>query len=219
MQGKRMSPERQSFQWPDGLAEARRTSDMEQVNPSHNGHLTSGRVLARNTVWNLIGSSTPMVAAVFCIPVLIRGVGAERFGVLTLVWVLVGYASLFGLGLGRALTQLVARKLGAGEQQEIPSLAWTSLVLMLLLGFAGTVSVLLMSPWLAGRALNISAGLRSEALQSFRLLGLSIPFVITTAGLRGLLEAHQRFDLVNSLLIPMGVFTVAGPLLVLPFSK
>lgn len=93
---------------------------MEQVKPNHNRHLTSGRLLARNTVWNLIGSSASMTAAVFCIPVLIRGLGAERFGVLTLVWVLVGYASLFDLGLGRALTQLVARKLGAGKQQEIP---------------------------------------------------------------------------------------------------
>src|SRR5258708_39429697 len=35
----------------------------------------------------------------------------------------------------------------------------------------------------------------------------------------GLVEAHQRFGLVNSVRIPMGVFTVAGPLLVLPFSK
>jgi O-antigen/teichoic acid export membrane protein len=56
-------------------------------------------------------------------------------------------------------------------------------------------------------------------LQAFRLLALSIPFVITTAGLRGLLEAHQRFGLINTLRIPLGVFTFAGPLLVLPFSK
>jgi O-antigen/teichoic acid export membrane protein len=34
-----------------------------------------------------------------------------------------------------------------------------------------------------------------------------------------LLEAHQRFALINILRVPMGVFTFAGPLLVLPFSK
>jgi O-antigen/teichoic acid export membrane protein len=184
-----------------------------------NGHLTSGRLLARNTVWNLIGNGAPMIVAVVCIPLLIRGLGKDRFGVLTLAWVLIGYASLFDLGLGRALTQLVARKLGAGEGREIPSLAWTSLLLMLLLGFVGTASILLISPWLAGRGLNVPAALQKETLQSFRLLGLSIPFVITTAGLRGLLEAHQRFGLVNSLRIPMGVLTFAGPLFVLPFSR
>lgn len=182
-------------------------------------HLTSGRLLARNTIWNLIGNGAPMVVAVFCIPILIRALGKDRFGVLTLAWALIGYASLFDLGLGRALTQLVARKLGAGQKREIPSLAGTSLLLLLLLGFVGTAAVFLISPWLAGHGLNVPAELQRETLQSFRLLGLSIPFVITTAGLRGLLEAHQRFGLISALRIPLGVFTFAGPLLVLPFSK
>src|SRR5260370_39194151 len=192
---------------------------MTETAKNHNGHLTSGRLLARNTIWNLVGSGAPMLVAVFCIPILIRGLGTDRFGVLTLAWALIGYASLFDLGLGRALTQLVAKKLGAGEEREIRSLAWTSLLLMLLLGFVGAAAVFLISPWLAGRGLNVPAALQGETLQAFRLLGLSLPFVVTTAGLRGLLEAHQRFGLINALRIPMGVFTFAGPLLALPFSQ
>jgi O-antigen/teichoic acid export membrane protein len=180
---------------------------------------TNGTSLARNVVWNLLGNGAPMTVAIFFIPILVRGLGKERFGVLTLAWALIGYASLFDLGLGRALTQLVARKLGERREQEIPSLAWTSLVLMLVLGLAGTLVVFLISPWLVGRGLNVSAALQRETLQSFWLLGFSIPFVITTAGLRGLLEAHQRFAIVNALRIPMGVLTFGGPLLVLPFSR
>ncbi len=159
-----------------------------------------------------------MLVAVFCIPILIRGLGKERFGVLTLAWALVGYASLFDLGLGRALTQLVARKLGAGEEREVPTLVWTSLLLMLLLGLLGTATLIVLAPWLVHRALHVPGALQRETLQSFYLLGLSIPVVISTAGLRGLLEAHQRFGLINALRIPMGVFTFAGPMLVLPFS-
>src|SRR5438874_1266844 len=127
---------------------------MSETTKIHNGYLTSGRLLAKNTLWNLLGSGAPMLVAVFCIPILIRGLGKERFGILTLAWALIGYVSLFDLGLGRALTQLVARKLGAGEERDIPSVAWTSLLLMLLLGFAGSVAVFLISPWLAGRGLN-----------------------------------------------------------------
>src|SRR5216683_2817089 len=117
------------------------------IHDGHNGHLTSGRLLAKNTVWNLIGNGAPMLVAVVCIPILIQGLGKERFGVLTLAWALIGYASLFDLGLGRALTQLVARKLGTGEDREVPTLVWTSLFLMLLLGLAGTAAVVLASPW------------------------------------------------------------------------
>ena len=192
---------------------------MTEAAKKTNGHLTSGRLLARNTVWNLVGNGAPVLVAIFCIPILIHGLGKERFGVVTLAWALIGYASLFDLGLGRALTQLVAKKLGAGEEREIPALAWTSLVLMMLLGFAATVCILLISPWLVHSGLNVPDALEPETLQAFRLLGISLPFVVTTAGLRGLLEAHQRFGLINALRIPMGVFTFVGPLLVLPFSK
>src|SRR6267142_6402191 len=107
-----------------------------------NGHLTSGRLLARNMLWNLLGNGAPLLVAVFSIPILIQGLGKERFGVLTLAWALIGYASLFDLGLGRALTQLVAKKLGAGEDREVPPLIWTSLLLMLVLGLLGAVVVI-----------------------------------------------------------------------------
>jgi O-antigen/teichoic acid export membrane protein len=160
-----------------------------------------------------------MLVAFFCIPLLFKGLGTDRFGVLTLVWALIGYTTLFDLGLGRALTQQVATKLGSGEHHEVPTLVWTSLLLMLLLGLLGAMVVLLLTPWLVNHALHVPGILGHETLYALYLLGLSIPVVISTAGLRGLLEAHQRFGLTNALRIPMGVFAYAGPLLVLPFSK
>jgi O-antigen/teichoic acid export membrane protein len=186
---------------------------------NHNSHLTSGNLLARNTLWNLLGNGAPVLVAIFCIPLLIKGLGTDRFGVLTLTWAVIGYAGLFDLGLGRALTQLVAKKLGRGEDHEVPTLVWTSLLLMLLLGVVGTVVVILLGPVLVVRLLHVPAALQAETLNAFRLLGFSIPLVISTAGLRGFLEALQRFRLINALRIPMGVFTFVGPLLVLPFSK
>jgi len=182
-------------------------------------YLTSGRLLARNTIWNLIGNGSPMIVAVFSIPILIRGLGKDRFGVLALAWALIGYAGLFDMGLGRALTQLVAKKLGTGEEQEVPELAWTSLLLMLALGLVSAAVIVGISPWLIHRALNVPKEMQSEVLRGFFLLGFSVPAVISTAALRGLLEAYQRFGLINALRIPMGIFAYLGPLLVLPFSK
>jgi O-antigen/teichoic acid export membrane protein len=204
---------------PATLLQAEKTTETTDSPNGHNGHLTSGRLLARNTIWNLLGNGAPMLVAVFSIRILIQGLGKERFGVLTLAWALIGYASLFDLGLGRALTQLVAKKLGAGEDSEVPTLVWTSLILMLVLGLAGALVAVLLSPWLVHRALNVPVALQGETLRSFYLLGLSIPVVISTAGLRGLLEAHQRFGLINAMRIPMSVYSFASPLLVLPFSR
>jgi len=181
--------------------------------------LTGGKLLVRNTVLNLIGQGFPLVTAIFAIPVLVKGLGIDRFGVLTLAWMVIGYFSLFDLGTGRALTKFVAEKLGAGQEETIPALVRTSLFLMLILGVVGTVVVGLLSPWLVRRVLNIPMALHAETLYSFYVLGLSIPVVITTAGLRGVLEAKQRFGFINAVRIASGVFTFLAPLLVLLFSK
>jgi O-antigen/teichoic acid export membrane protein len=180
--------------------------------------LINRNLLVRNTIWNLIGHLIPLIVAIFAIPPLIRILGTDRFGVLALAWVVIGYFSLFDLGLGRALTQLVARRLGEGQEKEIPTLAWTGLILVLILGLIGTLILGLSSRWLVQDALNIPKELQPESLNVFCLLALAIPVVTITAGLRGLLEACQRFDLINLIRIPLGIFTFLGPLLVVPFS-
>jgi O-antigen/teichoic acid export membrane protein len=192
---------------------------MGETTSKPNEHLVRGGLLARNVVWNLLGTGAPLLVAIPVVPYLIRSMGTDRFGVLTLAWAVTGYASLFDLGVGRALTQVVAKKLGAGEEHEVPALVWTSLLLMLILGVVGMAVVVAISPWLVHHTLKIPVALQGETLNAFYLLGLSVPIVISSTGLRGLLEAHQRFDLVTALRIPIGIFTFAGPLLVLPFRR
>ncbi len=160
-----------------------------------------------------------MAVAVVAIPPVIRGLGIPRFGVLSLAWIVIGYFSLFDLGIGRALTKLVAGKLGSREEHAIPALAWTSLLLMFALGALGGLAMLATGPWLVYRVLKVPATLQSETLSSFYLLALSIPLITVTSGLRGVLEGLQCFRVVNLIRIPMSVFSFAGPLLVLPFSQ
>ena len=88
---------------------------------------TSGRLLARNTFWNLLGQGAPLAAAVIAFPPLIRGLGIDRYGVLSLVWTLIGYFSFLDLGLGRALTKLVAERLGnIPEEERLAMETWTA---------------------------------------------------------------------------------------------
>jgi len=181
-------------------------------------NLISGRHLTRNVFWNLLGAGTPLLVAIVAIPVLIEGLGITRFGVLTITWMVVGYFSLFDFGLGKALTKLVAEKLGKGQDKEIPKLIWTALLLMGLLGVLGALIIAALSPWLVGDVLNIPSELQAETLTAFYLLAASVPIVISSTGLQGVLEAHQRFGMINAVRIPLGVFTFLGPVLVLPFS-
>lgn len=188
-----------------------------ELNRAH--ELTRGSRLARNTAWNLVGYCAPLVVAIFAIPLLIRGLGTDRFGVLALALVLIGYLSLFDLGLKRALTKLVAERLGSGQEHEIPAIIWTALFAMFLLGVGVTIVSTLLLPYLVQDVLNIPQELKTETLSAFYLLALFMSIFIPSIGLRGILDAYQRFDLANAVRIPLGIYTFLAPLFVLPFSQ
>jgi len=190
-----------------------------EVMTSTTDKLTQGSRIARNSVLNLLGYGTPLVVAIFAIPLLIRGLGTDRFGVLAMAWVFIGYLSLFDLGLSRALTKLVAEKLGVGKVGEIPALVWTAIFVMFFLGLGIAVAVSLLLPWLIRDILNIPQALYTETLKAFYLLAIFVPIVIISVGFRGILDAHQRFDLTNAVRIPLGIYSFIAPLLVLPFSR
>ncbi|WP_158819627.1 flippase [Granulicella sp. S156] len=181
--------------------------------------LTSGSLLARNSVWNLVGQFAPMAVGLFTIPRLVHALGTDRFGVLMIAWMVVGYFSFFDLGLGRAMTNLVAQKLASDSQDELPAIIWTANLVMGALGIVGASLLALLSPLFVEHLLKIPPPLRTETLQAFYLLSLSVFFVISTAGFRGILEARQRFGIINIVRIPMGVATFLAPLLVLHWSK
>jgi O-antigen/teichoic acid export membrane protein len=174
--------------------------------------------MARNTLLNLLGFGAPLVVAMAATPVLVRALGTERFGILTMGWAVIGYFSLFDLGLGRALTQVVSERLGAGREDEVAPATWTANALLLALGVAGGALLAVTSGYLARSVLKIPPQMQDEAVGTFRLLALSLPFVTSTAGLRGVLESYQRFGLVNAIRVPMGLVSYLGPLAVLPFS-
>lgn len=169
--------------------------------------------------WNLAGQALPLLAALFAFPVLAHDLGAERFGVLSLAWMFIGYFSLFDLGLGRALTKIVSEMLGAGRLAEVPVAIWTALSLMFGFGICGAALAIVVSPWLVEDILKVPASLRGETLLSFQLLAIATPVVIVTAGLRGVLEAHRRFKGINLIRAVLGVSGFVGPLFVLPFSR
>ena len=178
----------------------------------------SGHSIAGNILWNLFGNCFPVIVAVVCLPMLKRGLGTERLGIMSLAWVLIGYFSLFDLGLSRALTKLVAERIAQQRQSEVASLVWTSLSLMTAVGIVGALLTFVLAPYLVERLLRVPASLSHEALGSFYWLGAAVPVVVLTAGLRGVLEAVQHFRLATAIRVPMGIFSYVGPAALLPFT-
>jgi O-antigen/teichoic acid export membrane protein len=192
------------------------------VNPEscENSHrLTAGHKITRNSILNIMGYCAPVAVAVVTIPVLIRIMGTERFGVLALAWAIIGYFSLFDFGLNRALTKMVAEKLGSGDEKAIPDLILTALIFMIGIGLAVCAILVICLPWLVRDILNIPDDLIEETRIGFLLLAISVPLVIVSVALRGVLSAYQRFDLVNLVRVPMGIFIFLAPIPVIKWYQ
>lgn len=174
--------------------------------------LVGDRRLATNVWLNFLGQGLPLLAGLAAIPTLIRILGTERFGILTLVWVVVGYLSLFDFGVGRALTKLVAERLGDRRLEEVPGLIWAAILLVCAFGGVGALLLAALSRWLSGSALTIPEPLQAETTVAFYVLALLLPVMIAATALRGVLEAYQRFDIVAAIRVPTGLWTYLGPL-------
>ena len=171
----------------------------------------SGKLLAHNMLLNLIGQ-VAIARQVVSVPFIIRGLGTDRFGLLSLAWVVLGYFAIFDLGLGRATTKFVAEALGKGEEKEIPRIAWTSVTVQALFGLLGSIVLIALTPLLVGRILNVPLELIGEATVMFYILAPSVPIVLISSSFQGILEAFQRFDLVNAVRIPSSMLTFLLPL-------
>jgi len=176
-----------------------------------------GRLLARNTAVNIAGQVIPLLVGVVTMPYVIRRLGPDRFGLLSIAWIVVGYFALLDFGIGPATTKFVAELLGKGEIERLPAVVWTALASQTVFGLAGGVLFAATSPVLADRFLKIPLQLRTEAHWVFLILAISLPIGFATGTFQGVLWASQRFDLANLVgipttilyyLIPAGVLTL-----------
>ena len=115
---------------------------------SREDSLFLGKRLGRNILWNLGGSLAPLLAAALAIPYIIETLGTERFGLLTLIWALIGYFSFFDMGLGQAITKRIAEGIDRDRPEELATTVWTALFMMVVLSVMAGFAVWKLSPWL-----------------------------------------------------------------------
>jgi O-antigen/teichoic acid export membrane protein len=168
----------------------------------------AGPVLARNSVWNLLGYGLPMLVALSVIPFLTRELGPSRFGVLALAGVLVGLVA--EIGFWRAVAKYGAEAVAEGDGRQLDGVIRTTAVAQLVLGLAGGIALWLSADWLATRVVS-DAVHGAEAAGVARVLAFMLPLVTVGAAFRAALESAQRFGLVNLVRVPVNMGTFLLP--------
>jgi O-antigen/teichoic acid export membrane protein len=157
----------------------------------------------------------PIAVSIVTVPRYLTLVGPDRYGVLVIVWIMLGYFGVFDLGLGRATAQQVAR--AAGDPQRTNTVFWTATGINILLGVIGGLVLLPVAYVLIEHVFNFPSELKHEVVRSLPWLALSVPLITVAAVFTGALQGRERFVPVNAIISVNGILFQLVPLIVAEF--
>jgi O-antigen/teichoic acid export membrane protein len=178
---------------------------------------TISRTLAKNTIYNLLSQGIYLGLAFWGIPILIHELGPEEFGLLSLIWAVIGYFTLLDFGISRANTKFLAEVLVKKDRVQEHRIIWTSIISTAIIGILSFILIFSLTPYVVENVLKVNVALRSDAIKYFTLTSLSIPFMLVYGTLKGFQMAIQRFDQINIFQISIGIVQWLGSILLLKF--
>jgi O-antigen/teichoic acid export membrane protein len=175
--------------------------------------------IAKHTGYNIAGALSPLAVSLLTVPLYIRVVGVERYGILALCWLVLGFMGFLNLGMGPAVAQRLA-SLRDGTDRERGEAFWTGIWLNILLGAIGALIVYVFADAYFKRMLLSSTALGLEIRGSVGWLALMVPLALLSSVASGALMGRERFLVLNLIgsassvlmaLLPLGWAMVAGP--------
>lgn len=167
--------------------------------------------VAKHTAYNLAGSAISIGVTLVTVPLYLKLIGLERFGVLSLCWVFVGYFAFFDFGIGRATAQKMAT-LADSPPRDRNRLFWSSAALSAGLAVVGAL-IFWPIATLAVKWMEATPALLAEARAALWLLVMVVPLAVIQSVLFGALEGRRAFGPVNVVGVVGNVLTAVLPLL------
>lgn len=154
--------------------------------------------ISRNAAYNAVGATLPSVLTLVTVPLYLSVVGVERYGILALCWVILGYSSFLDLGLGPAVAQRIAAARNRGDV-DVARIFWTSFWISCVMGIVGAAAIYFGANLYFGSVAQVNSGFRSEMEQAIPLLAAIAPIQMIGSVLGGALQGRERFLAMNAL--------------------
>jgi len=150
--------------------------------------------LIKHSIYNLAGFVIPTIVAIPSLGILARTLGTESFGLFTLAFAVVGYASIFDAGLTRAVIREIS--IFRDDLQERKNIISTATITVAILGLFAAMLIFLSVNKIGG-FLNVSNDLITNFEKSFKLLSLAVPVFLVNQIWLASLEGLERFANIN----------------------
>lgn len=171
--------------------------------------------LGRNAFANVAGTAWSVALGLVCVPLALRLLGAEAFGLTGVFLTLQSVFVVLDLGIAATLNREIARLDAGGDARERRDLVFTLQALHWLVALLVGAAIVALAPVIAARWVRPDALSVDTVRTCVRLMGVAFavqfPFVFYQAGLLGL-QRHAQF---NALSAVVATVRGVGPLLLL----
>ncbi|MFQ5629501.1 MAG: flippase [bacterium] len=180
------------------------------MNEQTQNRVTNSSKIATNSLINFAGYLALTILALWAIPIIIESVSNASFGLLSLIWAIVGYFALLDFGFGRAATKFLAKTLSNKDISETQKIIGTAFIASFLLGLLFCLVILAVTPILISDLLKIPPELVEEGIRAFRLSAFAIPLILTGSVARSVFMAAHRFGTINIMQTASGIIQWLG---------
>jgi len=129
-------------------------------------------------------------------PIIALGLGVERYGVYTVLFLLLGYCTALDFGLSFALVKLVAERHAEKDRAEIDALVNAVSGVYAAVAGAFLLTLIAGRKWIVGGLLRVPEALAPVTQEAALLLACSVPFATAGAVFGAVFRGLLRFDLV-----------------------
>ena len=173
--------------------------------------------LARNSLAGIGATAVYLVSRLFLTPYVLLYLSLEEFGLWSMCFVILSYASIGAFGINTTYIRYTAKYHAAGKPEEISGLLSTGIICMT--GFCSLFFLILFStlPFILN-LFDVAPDLRH--LAGFMILGTAVIFGVdlTLGGFRAVLEGVQEIALAKKIFTLASLVEIAAILLFLYFG-
>jgi O-antigen/teichoic acid export membrane protein len=160
-----------------------------------------------NAALSVLAWLVPAVAAFLSVPIMVRGLGPDAYGLIVLVGALTGYLGLIDMGLSQALVRYLSYYRALDEGRPMLAIVRVALLWFAAAGVVAAVFLFVCAPWLAQSVLHVSAKLLTTAEMVIRLSALDLVLSLMTSVGAAVPVSFLRYDIAAGM---TGVFSTAG---------
>lgn len=132
----------------------------------------TGRI-ARNSAWSASGYLGGALVLLLATPLYVHYLGAERFGLFSLLVAVTAPLGILNAGLAQATTKYVAQFSRCGMWRSAARMIETTLAFNLAWGLCGAALLWFGAPWIGTAVFHIRPDMLTEAAWAFRLSGIN----------------------------------------------